>query len=118
MTRLAIITPIEIPLAAQGNSFRFRLVARRHRAQPDTRIIFSTSPPSRREGRGEEANVYKHEPLAPTLSPFGGERELFSFGAGIKMHCNAEGAQNFLDAQLEEIKVAALKRVVQKQKRL
>jgi len=27
-----------------------------------------------------------HEPLAPALSPFGGERELFSFGAGIKMH--------------------------------
>jgi hypothetical protein len=38
------------------------------------------------EGRGEEANVYKHEPLAPALSPFGGERELFSFGVGIKMH--------------------------------
>jgi len=33
---------------------------------------------------GEETNVdkcYKHEPLAP----FGGERELFPFGAGIKM---------------------------------
>jgi hypothetical protein len=38
------------------------------------------------EGRGEEANVYRHEPLTPTLSPFGGERELFSFGAGVKMH--------------------------------
>ena len=23
------------------------------------------------EGRGEKANVYKHEPLAPALSPFG-----------------------------------------------
>jgi hypothetical protein len=23
------------------------------------------------EGRGEEANVYKHEPLAPALSPLG-----------------------------------------------
>ena len=31
-------------------------------------------------------SIYKHEPLAPALSPFGGERELFSFGAGIKMH--------------------------------
>jgi len=118
MTRLAIITPIEIPLAAQGNSFRFRLVARRHRAQPDTRIIFSTSPPSRREGLGEEANVYKHEP-SPQPSPRLAKRGS-CFHSGRVSRCTAmpSGAQNFLDAQLEEIKVAALKRVVPKTKRL
>ena len=27
-----------------------------------------------------------HEPLAPALSPFGRERELFPFGAGVKLH--------------------------------
>ena len=37
----------------------------------------------------EEANVYKHEPLAPALSPFGGERGLFPFGAVTKMHPKA-----------------------------
>jgi hypothetical protein len=60
--------------------------ARPYGAQPDTRAIFLPRLPQGGEGRGEEANVYKHEPLAPALSPFGGERGLFSFGAGIKMH--------------------------------
>ena|GEM_PF-6499899 len=32
---------------------------------------FFSLAPLKEEGRGEEANVYKHEPLAPTLSPFG-----------------------------------------------
>jgi hypothetical protein len=39
-------------------------------------------------GEGWEEPVVskiKSEPLAPTLSPFGGERELFYFGAGVKM---------------------------------
>jgi len=49
----------------------------------------SPSPPKEEQGRGEEANVYLHEPLAPALSPFGGERELFPFVAGIKMHPKA-----------------------------
>jgi hypothetical protein len=59
-------------------------------AQLDTRTIFLPRLPQGGEGRGEEANVYKHEPLAPALSPFGGERELFSFGAGIRMHPRQE----------------------------
>jgi hypothetical protein len=50
-----------------------------------TAPIFSLASPKGGEGRGEEANVYKHEPLTPTLSPFGGERELFPFGAGVRM---------------------------------
>ena len=59
--------------------------------------FFSLSSRKEEQGRGEEANIYKcykHEPLAPTLSPFGGERELFPSGAGIKMrsgksqHCH------------------------------
>jgi hypothetical protein len=56
--------------------------------QFDTRTIFSLSSRKEEQGRGEEPNIYKcynHEPLAPTLAPFGGERELFQFGAGIKM---------------------------------
>ena len=42
------------------------------------------------------ADVYKYEPLAPALSPFGGERELFSFGAGIKMHPSLRGVETHL----------------------
>ena len=38
------------------------------------------------EGRGEEANVYKHEPLTPASPRLDGERELFPFGACVKMH--------------------------------
>ena len=30
--------------------------------------------------------VYGSNPLTPTLSPPGGERELFPFGAGVRMH--------------------------------
>ena len=37
------------------------------------------------KGRSEEANVYKHEPLTPTLSRLDGERELFPFGACVKI---------------------------------
>jgi hypothetical protein len=33
----------------------------------------------------EEANVYKHEPLAPALSPFGRGEGVISFGACVKM---------------------------------
>ncbi len=40
------------------------------------------------EVHGKEANVYEHECLTPSRSPFGGEREL-SFGAGIKMQTSA-----------------------------
>ena len=50
--------------------------------------FFSLSSRKEEQGWGEEANIYKNyklEPLAPTLSPFGGERELFPFGIGIKM---------------------------------
>jgi hypothetical protein len=37
------------------------------------------------EGRGEEANVYKLEPVAPALSPFGRGKGVVSFGACVKM---------------------------------
>jgi hypothetical protein len=40
-------------------------------ARPDTRTIFSPSPPPalrEGEGRGEEANVYKHEPLTSAFA--------------------------------------------------
>jgi hypothetical protein len=36
------------------------------------------------EGRGEEANVYKHEPLAPALSPFGRGEGVVSVRCGCQ----------------------------------
>jgi hypothetical protein len=51
-----------------------------------THYFFSLSSLKEERAGGEEANVYKLEPLTPALPRLDGERELFPFRTCVKMH--------------------------------